>query len=66
VTAGLAFGAAVLWLAVGLGTGVLSALRKGSVFDRSAMTVALVGVSMPSFFTLVVLYVFCAKWQLLP
>jgi peptide/nickel transport system permease protein len=67
VTAGLAVGAAVLWLAVGVGTGVLSALRKGSVFDRSAMTVALVGVSMPSFFTgLVVLYIFCAKWQLLP
>jgi peptide/nickel transport system permease protein len=67
VTAGLAIGAAVLWLAVGVGTGVLSALRKGTVFDRSAMTVALVGVSMPSFFTgLVVLYIFCAKWQLLP
>jgi peptide/nickel transport system permease protein len=67
VTAGLAFGAAVLWLLIGTGVGVLSALRKGSIFDRSAMTVALVGVSMPSFFTgLVVLYIFCAKWQLLP
>jgi peptide/nickel transport system permease protein len=67
VTAGLAFGAAVLWLLIGTGVGVLSALKKGSVFDRSAMTVALVGVSMPSFFTgLVVLYIFCAKWQLLP
>jgi peptide/nickel transport system permease protein len=67
VTAGLAFGAAVLWLAAGVGTGVLSALRKGSVFDRAAMTVALVGVSMPSFFTgLVVLYLFCARLQWLP
>jgi peptide/nickel transport system permease protein len=47
----LAFGAAVIWVVVGVSTGVLSALRRGSVFDRAAMGVALAGVSLPIFFT---------------
>src|SRR4051812_15234839 len=51
VTLSLAIGAAVLWLTMGVATGVLSALRRGSVFDRSAMGVALAGVSLPIFFT---------------
>jgi peptide/nickel transport system permease protein len=51
VTMSLALGAAVLWLVGGVATGVLSALRKGSVFDRAAMSVALAGVSLPIFFT---------------
>jgi len=51
VTMSLAAGAAVIWLLAGVGTGVLSALRKGTVFDRSAMGIALAGVSLPIFFT---------------
>jgi peptide/nickel transport system permease protein len=51
VTLSLAAGAAVLWLASGVAIGVLSALRRGSVFDRVAMGVALAGVSLPIFFT---------------
>lgn len=51
VTLSLALGAAVLWLVGGVATGVLSALRRGSVFDRTAMGVALAGVSLPIFFT---------------
>ena len=51
VTMSLAAGAAVLWLIGGVSTGVLSALRKGSVFDRAAMSIALAGVSLPIFFT---------------
>jgi peptide/nickel transport system permease protein len=51
VTLSLAVGAAVLWLSFGVSVGVLSALRKGSVFDRAAMSVALAGVSLPIFFT---------------
>ncbi|MBN9097386.1 MULTISPECIES: ABC transporter permease [unclassified Pseudonocardia] len=51
VTLSLAVGAAVLWLVGGVATGVLSALRRGSVFDRTAMGVALAGVSLPIFFT---------------
>ena len=30
---------------------MLSALRRGSIFDRAAMGVALAGVSLPIFFT---------------
>ncbi|WP_067185850.1 ABC transporter permease [Microtetraspora niveoalba] len=51
VTVSLASGAAVIWVLAGVATGVLSALRKGSVFDRAAMGVALAGVSLPVFFT---------------
>ena len=51
VTLSLAAGAAVLWLLGGVSIGVLSALRRGSVFDRTAMGVALAGVSLPIFFT---------------
>ncbi|GFJ94854.1 ABC transporter permease [Phytohabitans rumicis] len=51
VTLGLTVGAAVLWLLFGVASGVLSAVRRGSVFDRLATTVALVGVSVPEFFT---------------
>ncbi|WP_018349212.1 ABC transporter permease [Longispora albida] len=51
VTASLAFGASVLWLLAGVSIGVLSALRKGSFFDRAAMITALAGVSLPIFFT---------------
>lgn len=51
VTLSLAIGAALLWLVGGVATGVLSALRRGSVFDRAAMGVALAGVSLPIFFT---------------
>jgi peptide/nickel transport system permease protein len=51
VTLSLAAGAAVIWVLFGVGTGVLSALRKGTVFDRASMGIALAGVSLPIFFT---------------
>ncbi|AJE82153.1 MULTISPECIES: ABC transporter permease [Streptomyces] len=51
VTGALAAGACVMWLVGGVAIGVLSALRRGSVWDRSAMVGALSGVSMPIFFT---------------
>jgi peptide/nickel transport system permease protein len=51
VTISLASGAALIWVTFGVGTGVVSALRRGSIFDRSAMSVALAGVSLPIFFT---------------
>jgi peptide/nickel transport system permease protein len=51
VTLSLAIGGAVLWLTAGVLTGVISALRPGSLFDRAAMGVALAGVSLPIFFT---------------
>ncbi|MFN2535965.1 MAG: ABC transporter permease [Pseudonocardiaceae bacterium] len=51
VTMSLAAGGALIWLLAGVSTGVVSALRRGSVFDRAAMGVALAGVSLPIFFT---------------
>jgi peptide/nickel transport system permease protein len=51
VTISLALGAFVLWISGGLLIGVVSALRPGSVLDRGGMVFALVGVSLPVFFT---------------
>ncbi|HEY7857869.1 MAG TPA: ABC transporter permease [Candidatus Nanopelagicales bacterium] len=59
ITASLCVGAAILWLLFGLSAGVLSALRRGTFFDRLVMVIALAGVSIPVFFTAVLLlYVF--------
>ncbi len=67
VTLSLALGASVLWLVGGVAIGVLSALRRGSVFDRFSMGVALAGVSLPVFFTgLIALELFSYKWSLFP
>ncbi|MEU9353756.1 ABC transporter permease [Streptomyces griseoloalbus] len=51
VTLALALGAALLWLIFGLAAGVLSALKRGTLWDRAAMIVALSGVSLPIYFT---------------
>ncbi len=59
VTLSLALGAAILWLIFGLSVGILSALKRGTLVDRIAMITALAGVSLPVYFTgLVLLYVF--------
>jgi len=49
VTVSLAIGGVVLWLFFGLAVGILSALHPRSFRDRTAMIIALVGVSMPQF-----------------
>jgi peptide/nickel transport system permease protein len=51
VTLSLAVGAALLWVLAGVSVGVLSALRRGSLYDRTAMSISLAGVSLPIFFT---------------
>ena len=51
VSLSLAAGAAVLWLVGGVSIGVVSALKRGSIFDRISMGTALAGVSLPIFFT---------------
>ena len=67
VTISLAIGASVLWLVGGVSIGVLSALRRGSLFDRFSMGVALAGVSLPIFFTgLISLELFSYKWPIFP
>jgi peptide/nickel transport system permease protein len=67
VTLSLAIGAAVLWLTGGIAIGVVSALKRGSIFDRLSMTIALAGVSLPIFFTgLISLVLFSYKWPIFP
>jgi len=51
VTLSLAVGAAIIWLVMGIAIGVLSALKRGTFFDRAAMTLALACVSLPIFWT---------------
>jgi peptide/nickel transport system permease protein len=46
-TVSLALGAAVIWLAIGIAVGTISAVRRGSMFDRAAMGSALVAISAP-------------------
>jgi len=67
VTLSLAAGAAIIWLVAGVAIGVLSALKRGTVFDRFSMTVALAGVSLPIFFTgLISLELFSYRWSIFP
>jgi peptide/nickel transport system permease protein len=62
ITAQLAFGAALVWILLGIPIGVLSALRPRSLGDRVAMGFALFGVSAPVFWLgLIFLYVFWFK-----
>ncbi|HKT55836.1 MAG TPA: ABC transporter permease [Microbacterium sp.] len=59
VTASIAVGAAVLWLLAGVAGGVVSALKRGTWIDRTVMTVAIAGVSAPSYLVgLLVILVF--------
>ncbi len=65
VSLSLAVGAAVLWLFGGVAVGTVSALKRGSIFDRFGMTMALTGVSLPIFFTgpiLLLVFEYQLKW----
>ncbi|MDQ3646567.1 MAG: ABC transporter permease [Actinomycetota bacterium] len=48
-TVSLALGASVIWLVLGVSIGVISALKRRTIWDRGSMFIALVGVSMPTF-----------------
>jgi peptide/nickel transport system permease protein len=62
VTAQLAIGASLIWLALGIPIGIMSALRPRSAADRIGMGFALLGLSTPVFFLgLGALYVFWLK-----
>jgi peptide/nickel transport system permease protein len=66
VTISLAIGASVLFLIGGVSVGVLSALKRGKIVDRVSMTVALGGVSLPVYFTgLVMLLLVSYKWRII-
>ncbi len=62
-------GAAALTFALLLAVplGVLAALRPNSIVDRIALTIAIIGQAMPSFwFALVLIFWFGIQWRLLP
>ncbi|MGI8921535.1 MAG: ABC transporter permease [Solirubrobacteraceae bacterium] len=66
-TLSLAIGAGVIWLALGILFGVLSAWRAGRWLDRGLTVLSLVGVSMPVFFLGAVLsYYIGDKARILP
>ncbi|MFF7638465.1 ABC transporter permease [Kitasatospora sp. NPDC008050] len=63
----LAAGASVLWLLLGIGTGLLAALRRGRLSERVLTGVTLAGVSMPVFLVgLLLMLLFCAELRWLP
>jgi peptide/nickel transport system permease protein len=54
-------GAAILWFTGGVFIGTISAVKRGTILDRTAMTTALVAISAPVYwFGLVSLYLFAS------
>ncbi|MFI7321070.1 ABC transporter permease [Streptomyces venezuelae] len=67
VTGSLALGAMVLWLLLGVGTGVLSAWRRGRISERVLTAVTLAGTATPVFVIgLLLMIVVCGQLQWLP
>jgi peptide/nickel transport system permease protein len=67
VTASLVFGGVILWMALAIPIGILSALRPRSLMDRAAMIFVLIGISMPVVVIgLVLQYTFGFWWPILP
>ncbi|MEU6146405.1 ABC transporter permease [Streptomyces sp. NPDC047081] len=67
VSLSLVIGAMVLWLLLGVGTGVLSAWRRGRLTERVLTGITLAGLSTPVFVIgLVLMIVVCGQLQLLP
>lgn len=66
-TLSLALGAMVIWLVIGVGTGLLSALRRGGVTERALTVLTLAGTGTPVFILgLLLLMVVCAYLRWLP
>ncbi|MDX1809637.1 MAG: ABC transporter permease [Sulfurospirillaceae bacterium] len=66
-TVELASVAMILAIIFGIGAGVVSAIKRYSIFDYSSMFVALAGVSMPVFWLgLIMIYFFSVKLGWLP
>ena len=67
VTIYLAIGAFVLWMLVGISSGIYAANRRGQWQDRTIMGVALFGYSLPVFFIGLMLLIFVVvRARLLP
>ncbi len=67
VTLELAFLSMVLALTIGLPTGIFAAIKRNSPLDTASTTVALMGISLPSFFVGILLILLVAeRLRLLP
>src|SRR5215216_2015570 len=67
VTASLVFGGVLIWLALAIPIGILSALRPRSLLDRATMLFVLIGISAhPVWIGLTLVYVFGYKLGLTP
>ncbi len=66
-TIGLALVAFVMTIVLGLGAGILAAIRQNTWVDQLVMTLAVIGVSVPSFWLgLILIIVFAVSFDLLP
>ncbi|MBM0275457.1 ABC transporter permease [Micromonospora tarensis] len=67
VTLSIVIPAAILWLLLGVGLGMISALRRGTWLDRAAIGFSLTGASLQLYFVgAVLLMVFVYNLRLLP
>ena len=67
VTFSLAIGALFMWLALGIGLGILAARFRGRIVDRLSTIFVLIGTSLPTFLTGLLLLVFVViRWGLIP
>lgn len=63
----LAIAAMLIATTVGIGIGIIAAVRRGSLVDAGTTTLALVGVSMPIFWLgLILQYLFAVNLKILP
>ncbi|MBD7909267.1 nickel ABC transporter permease [Sporosarcina gallistercoris] len=67
ITMELAFYSILITIVLGLAAGIISAVKPYSIRDVSVMVVALLGISLPSFWLgLLLMYLFSVKLQWLP
>jgi peptide/nickel transport system permease protein len=63
----LALAGMLLATIIGLGTGIMAALKEGSIWDTFSMILALIGSAMPDFWlALMFIYLFALNLRLLP
>lgn len=67
VSLSLVLGGMVLWLILGVGTGVLSVWRRGRFTERALTGITLAGIAMPTFVIgLILMIIVCGQLELLP
>jgi peptide/nickel transport system permease protein len=67
VTFSITIGAAVLWLLLGTLSGVVSAVKRGTWWDRAAMVAALAGLATPAYLVgLLGILLFGFTWGIVP